>query len=65
MSEDLVIIVGKGKGSEDKPVLLPAVRSLLERDYGIHGFVDATNAGRFVIPSKALKAFVDKHEWEE
>ena len=56
MNEDLVIIVGKGKRSEEKQVLSPAVQRLLERDYGICGEVDAGNAGRFVVSSKALKA---------
>jgi hypothetical protein len=65
MNEDLMIIVGKGKGSEEKQVLLPAVQSLLEREYGIGGEIDAGNAGRFIVSSKALKAYVDKHEWHE
>ena len=63
--EDLVIIVGKGKGSEGKQVLLPVVRQLLEEDYGIVGSVDATNAGRFVVPSGSLQSYVEKHQWGE
>ena len=63
--EDLVIIVGKGKGSEGKQVLLPAVRKLLEEDYGIVGSVDTTNAGRFVVSSGSLQSYVERHQWGE
>ena len=62
IDEELVIIVGKGKGSEDKPVLLPAVSNLLEQDYDIVGNVDTTNAGRFVISSGALQSFVKRFQ---
>lgn len=63
--EELVIIVGKGKGSEGKQVLLPSVQKLLEQDYGIVGNVDATNAGRFVVSSESLQSYVEKHQWDE
>lgn len=65
VNEELVIIVGKGKGSEDKPVLLSAVRTLLEKDYGIVGEVDATNAGRFVVAAESLQVFAETRQWQE
>jgi len=65
INQELVIIVGKGKGSEDKRVLLPAVQKLLEQDYGIIGNVDSTNAGRFVISPDTLKLYVERHAWQE
>jgi pentatricopeptide repeat domain-containing protein 1 len=63
MTHELVIIVGKGKGSEDKPVLLPTVQNLLRREYEIAGKVDVANAGRFVIASEGLKSFAKRKQW--
>lgn len=62
VSRDLVIIVGKGKGSEDKPVLLSTVQNLLE-EYGVAGEVDGTNAGRIVVASQVLQAFSTSRRW--
>lgn len=63
VTRDLVIIVGKGKGSEDEPVLLPTVRNLLRLEYEIKGNVDAANAGRFVVASEELQSFVERRQW--
>jgi DNA-nicking Smr family endonuclease len=63
IAQDLVIIVGKGKGSEDKPILLPTVQNLLRREYEITGQVDAANAGRFVVKSEELQSFAKRKQW--
>ncbi len=59
--KDLIIIVGKGKGSEDGiRVLMPQVEKLLKKEYGITCIVDSTNSGRLLIRSKDLIKFVSR-----
>ena len=57
--QDLVIIVGKGKGSVDnEQVLRPTAITMLEREYGILAKDDRSNAGRLIIDAEGLKTFV-------
>jgi len=59
-SKDLVIIVGKGKGSEDgNRVLMPEVKNLLKNEYGLQSMVDEKNDGRLRIRSEDLFKFAD------
>lgn len=64
LSKDLVIIVGKGKGSENnEAVLMPAVQRVLLEEYEIEGKVDASNTGRLVLESPTLQSFVRSKSW--
>lgn len=63
ITQNLVIIVGKGKGSKDEPVLLPTVQNLLQQEYLVPWQLDATNAGRIIISSEALRSFVKAKQW--
>jgi hypothetical protein len=58
-NKDLIIIVGKGKGSEDGiRVLMPQVKKLLNDEYGMKSSVDDTNSGRLLVRSEDLIKFV-------
>ena len=62
--KDLVIIVGKGKGSRDgKQVLLPEIMNLLQEEYSIQGMIERNNTGRIRIPSPYLIDFVRSRSW--
>ena len=64
MRKDLILIVGKGKGSRDgKPILLPEIMNLLREEYGIEGLIDQNNTGRIRIPSPSLIDFVRSRSW--
>jgi pentatricopeptide repeat domain-containing protein 1 len=63
VTTELVIIVGKGKGSEYDPVLLPAVQKLLDEDYEVPCSMDPLNAGRLIVTSEALQSFVARRSW--
>lgn len=65
ISKDLVIVLGKGKGSIDgKTKLMPATLALLKDEYDICGFIEESNAGRVRIKSQVLKTFVEKRRWQ-
>ena len=64
LDDDLVIIAGKGLGSEgNKPVLMPALQECLKQEYGINGIVDDDNPGRLIIKAVALRKFVSTRRW--
>eukprot|EP00977_Amphora_coffeiformis_P023497 scaffold13479_cov166-Amphora_coffeaeformis.AAC.9 len=62
VSEDLVIVVGKGLHSTDRPVLGSAVASLCE-EYGIKPSVDSSNAGRLIISRESLQELIKTRGW--
>lgn len=65
LKKDLIIIVGKGKGSDSiqGPVLLPVVVNLLKLEYGVESFLDENNSGRIRIPSDSLLDFTSQRAW--
>lgn len=60
---ELVIIVGKGKGSTSDPVLMPTVKEILDEDYGVPCHVDPRNAGRLIVTAADLQKFVANSTW--
>jgi hypothetical protein len=57
-NEDLIIVVGKGNGSEDGiRVLMPKIQELLLDEYSLKGIVDPNNSGRLLVKSKNLLKF--------
>eukprot|EP00547_Thalassionema_nitzschioides_P007075 CAMPEP_0194208298 /NCGR_PEP_ID=MMETSP0156-20130528/6783_1 /TAXON_ID=33649 /ORGANISM="Thalassionema nitzschioides, Strain L26-B" /LENGTH=989 /DNA_ID=CAMNT_0038935231 /DNA_START=298 /DNA_END=3267 /DNA_ORIENTATION=+ len=57
----LVIIVGKGKGSElDHSILSPTVQKVLKDEYHIPYTIDPTNEGRLIVKPADLDKFVAK-----
>ena len=57
MTKDLVIVVGKGKGSKLDPVLGFTVQEILQKNYGILCVVDPDNTGRLLVTSADLQSF--------
>jgi pentatricopeptide repeat domain-containing protein 1 len=63
VNDDLMIIVGKGKHSQETPVLRGTVCRFLKLEYGIEPVVNDNNPGRISIPSKSLNDFITKRSW--
>lgn len=64
VTKDLVIVLGKGKGSIDgKSLLMPTVMELLKNEYGIRGIVEENNAGRIRVNSCILQSFTEQRRW--
>jgi len=64
VNQDLVIIVGKGKGSDNnKSVLLPTAQTLLQNEYGIDVQVDKYNSGRLIVGSSVLSKYAAAKKW--
>ena len=63
-SSDVVFIVGKGKRSEDRPVLMPAILQLLLNEYGIPATIDEENTGRIRVSYKSIDSLVEKKKWK-
>jgi pentatricopeptide repeat protein len=57
VSKDLIIVVGKGKGSRLDPVLGHTVQEALQKHYEIKCAVDPDNTGRLIVKSTDLQAF--------
>ena len=58
---DLIVIVGRGRGSEGgRAVLGPAVRNVLQDDFGVRSLVDSTNAGRIRVRRAELASYVER-----
>jgi hypothetical protein len=64
VSADAVFIVGKGKRSEDKPVLLPAIAQMLQEEYGIIAVLDEKNTGRLRVSKDSIRSLVEKKKWK-
>ena len=53
--KDAVFIVGKGKRSKDKSVLIPVVLQLLRDEYGITAEIDDKNSGRIRVTKQTIE----------
>lgn len=53
-SKVLTVITGKGKNSENDPVLKDAVLSVLEKECGVSAQNDEKNSGRLVVALEEL-----------
>lgn len=62
---DLIIIVGKGKGSDEwkGPVLSPVIINLLKSDYGVDAHLEEHNSGRLRITSDSLHEYTSERAW--
>eukprot|EP01083_Nonionella_stella_P084611 234275_1 len=66
VAKDLVIVVGKGKGSENGiRVLMPKVKSMLFEEYGLRSYIDENNSGRLYINSLDLQKMTNFEDEEE
>jgi hypothetical protein len=66
VKQDLVIVVGKGKGSVDNiSVLRPIVEELLQREFGIRAEVGEDNTGRLLVDPKSMKDFIAGRKMKE
>jgi hypothetical protein len=57
---DAVFIVGKGKRSDDKPMLLPAIKQLLKNEYDIVATLDEKNTGRLRVSNDCIEGFIER-----
>jgi DNA-nicking Smr family endonuclease len=64
IKSDVVFIVGKGKGSEGVPVLMPTVMKLLTEEFKLEAVVDPLNAGRIRVSKNAIDNFVKTRRWK-
>eukprot|EP00986_Skeletonema_menzelii_P012920 scaffold7298_cov150-Skeletonema_menzelii.AAC.20 len=62
---DTIFIVGKGKGSEGKPVLLPTILNLLREELGVDAKVDDNNVGRIRVTGASIDNFIETRRWKE
>jgi hypothetical protein len=60
---DAVFIVGKGKRSDEKPMLLPAISQLLKDEYDIVATLDERNTGRLRISNDCIEGFIERKKW--
>ncbi len=64
VDKDLVIVLGKGKGSVDgKTKLMPSIRKLLKEEYGLDPLVEKNNSGRIRLRMDKLKDFIETRRW--
>jgi len=64
-TNDLIIIIGKGHGSEDrKAKLMPVVRDMLTDEYDIESNIEKSNVGRIRVKSEVLMQFVQRRSWK-
>jgi pentatricopeptide repeat domain-containing protein 1 len=60
-NEDLIVIVGKGNGSEGgKSILLPVIKALFMSEYEIESEAVVWNSGRLCVQSHILGAYVER-----
>lgn len=65
IENDLIIIIGKGKGSIDgKTKLLNPVKALLQDEFDMIVHTEKTNIGRLRIETIDLKNFVSRKSWQ-
>jgi len=58
-----VFIVGKGKRSDEKPMLLPAIKQLLKDEYDIVATLDERNTGRLRVSNDCIEGFIERKKW--
>jgi len=57
-NEDLIIVVGKGRGSEDGiRMLMPKIQQLVLDEYALNCMADPNNNGRLIVKSEDLQRF--------
>ena len=61
---DAVFIVGKGKRSDEKPVVMPAIIRLLEDEFGVSATIDGQNSGRVRITNTTIANLFEKKRWK-
>jgi len=65
IENDLIIIIGKGKGSIDgKTKLLNPIKALLQDEFDMIVHTEKTNIGRLRIETIDLKNFVSRKSWQ-
>ena len=64
IKSDVVFIVGKGKGSEGQPVLMPTIMKLLTEEYDLEAGLDPKNAGRIRVEKSQVEEFVKTKRWK-
>jgi hypothetical protein len=64
IKSDVVFIVGKGKGSEGVPVLMPTVIRLLSEEFKLEAVIDPFNTGRIRVSKNAIENFVKTRRWK-
>jgi len=64
-AKEIVFIVGKGKHSTDKPILMQTILQLLQEEYGINACIDENNAGRIRVPKASIDIVKQKIELDE
>ena len=60
---DAVFIVGKGKHSEERPVLMPTILRLFRDEFGIDATIDKKNTGRVRLAKESIERFIEKKKW--
>lgn len=65
ISDELIIITGKGIHSQKDPVLQESVIKVLSNEYGVRACVDESNWGRISIPPKELERYILRNQWKE
>ena len=65
VNNDLIIVVGKGKGSDiaKGPVLLPIVVNLMKSEYDVDVYLEESNSGRIRVTSESLYKFTTERSW--
>jgi hypothetical protein len=61
---DAVFIVGKGKRSDDRPVVMPAIIQLLEDEFGVSATIDGQNSGRVRVTKASIANLIEKKRWK-
>jgi pentatricopeptide repeat protein len=65
VAKDLIMVLGKGKGSIDgKAKLMPVIKALLKDEYNINASVEENNPGRIRIQSEVLIEFIETRRWQ-
>lgn len=60
---DAVFIVGKGKRSEERPVLMPTILRLFREEFRIDVTVDKNNTGRVRLSKESIERFIKQKKW--
>ena len=60
---DAVFIVGKGRHSENGPILMPQLLELFREEFDIEAIIDKTNTGRVRLSKDSIKGFIQRKKW--
>ncbi|KAL7526551.1 hypothetical protein ACHAXR_002503, partial [Thalassiosira sp. AJA248-18] len=61
---DAVFIVGKGKRSEEMPVLIPTILQLFRDEFGIEATIDKKNKGRIRVAKESIENIIESKKWK-